>query len=118
MSKKWMVLLVIGAALLANIAIAAENKAEEKPGAPEIVINGASKGNIPFTHAKHQKGLTDCNACHDLYPKEPGAIVKLKGEGKLEAKQVMNKQCIKCHRDYKTEGKEAGPTSCSECHKL
>lgn len=116
MLRKWTVFVVIGMVTLACIAVAAENKSEENMGAKDIVI-AASKGNVPFSHAGHQKVVTDCNACHGLYSKEPGVIVRMKAEGRLEAKQVMNKQCIKCHRDDKNQGKETGPTSCSDCHK-
>jgi hypothetical protein len=29
---------------------------------------------------------------------------------------VMNKTCLKCHRNLKKAGKAYGPVSCSKCH--
>ena len=98
-------------ALGACAAAAIENK-----GAEQITLDGGSRGVVPFPHFRHQNALADCNACHNLFPQQQGAIVRLKHEGKLVGKQVMNKHCIKCHRAEKKAGKKAGPLSCSKCH--
>jgi hypothetical protein len=106
---------IIAACLLvvmgACAAVALENK-----GAETFTLDGGSRGVVPFPHYRHQNALADCNACHTLFPQEQGAIMRLKQEGKLAAKQVMNKHCIKCHRSEKRAGKSAGPLSCAKCH--
>lgn len=94
------------------VAGATENKGEEA-----IALDGGSRGVVPFPHYRHQTALADCNACHTLFPQEQGAIMRLKQEGKLAAKQVMNKHCIKCHRSATKAGNKAGPVSCAKCHK-
>ena len=104
-------MLLAGAALIASIAVAVENK-----GAEEINIVGASRGNIPFLHHAHQNRLTDCRICHAVFPQEPNALRKLKNSGDLQPKQVMTTLCIACHRAEITAGKSAGPTTCSKCH--
>ena len=98
-------------AMAACAAVALDNK-----GAESITLDGGSRGVVPFPHHRHQSALGDCNACHTLFPQEQGAIVRLKQEGKLVSKQVMNKHCIKCHRTEKKAGKKAGPVSCAKCH--
>ena len=85
-------------------------------GAEHLALEGGSRGVVPFPHHLHQRTLGDCNACHTLFPQEIGAIERLKSEGKLVKKQVMNKHCIKCHRAEKRAGKKAGPLSCAKCH--
>ena len=66
--------------------------------------------------ASYEKCLTDCNVCHEVFPQEKGVIEKLKAEKQLKKKQVMNAQCIKCHRAKKKAGEKTGPTTCSKCH--
>lgn len=90
--------------------------AVENKGAAVFSIP-AKKGAVSFPHHAHQNKIGDCQVCHSLYPQVKGSIEQLKIEGKLESKDVMNKQCLKCHRDNKKAGKESGPVSCSECHK-
>jgi len=85
-------------------------------GAAEMLIEGGSRGKIPFPHRTHQEVLGDCNKCHDLFPQETGAITRLKKSGDLKKKQVMNKSCVKCHKTMKKGGAKAGPTTCSKCH--
>ncbi len=92
-------------------AIAIENQ-----GAAKISLDGGSRGLVPFPHHKHQNVLKDCQACHTLFPQEQGGIKRLKEEGKLVKKQVMNKHCIKCHKATKQTGAKSGPTTCSKCH--
>ena len=93
-------------------AVALENK-----GAELLSLDGGSRGAVAFPHHRHQNALGDCNVCHTLFPQEQGAIIRLKQEGKLASKQVMNKHCINCHRAEKKAGKKAGPVSCTQCHK-
>ena len=90
--------------------------AEENKGAAEMNLDGGERGVVPFPHRRHQNKLGDCKPCHDLFPKEKGAIDRMKKEGKLAGKQVMNKYCIKCHRAEKKAGHAAGPVTCSKCH--
>ncbi|WP_413837302.1 cytochrome c3 family protein [Desulfobacula sp.] len=45
-----------------------------------------------------------------------GALTKSKKTGVLKKKQVMNKTCLKCHRNNKKTGKAYGPVKCSGCH--
>ena len=85
-------------------------------GAEEMLLNGGSRGQVPFPHRTHQATLTDCNKCHDLFPQETGAIDRLKKAGDLKKKQVMNTSCVKCHKSMKKAGSQAGPTTCSKCH--
>jgi hypothetical protein len=111
MKTRWFIMLLTGAALIASIAVAVENK-----GAEEIDIDGGSRGNIPFLHHTHQNRLTDCNICHAVFPQEQNALRKLKTSGDLQPKQVMTTLCISCHKAEKTAGNSAGPTTCSKCH--
>ena len=99
--------------ILLAVAIAA---ASQKTGAADMTLDGGKTGAVQFPHKAHQDNLKDCNICHDVFPQEKGAIDKLKAEGKLAAKQVMNTQCLKCHRDNKKAGKPSGPTGCTKCH--
>jgi len=106
-------------ALLAGIAtggwIAASSAAENK-GAEKIELNGGTKGKILFPHRRHQEKLDDCNICHSVFPQQAGIIEKLKADGKLKQKHVMNKLCTKCHRERKKAGQPTGPTTCTKCH--
>jgi hypothetical protein len=90
--------------------------AAEKKGAEQIDIDGGTRGKVPFPHHAHQNRLKDCSICHSVFPQESDALRKLKTSGALAPKQVMNKQCINCHRAEKKAGNESGPTTCSKCH--
>lgn len=92
-------------------AVAGQNK-----GAKEMKLDGGSKGEVPFTHSKHQERLGDCNVCHSLFPQSSGAIDENKQKGDLKKKQVMNTLCIKCHKSEKKKGNAYGPVTCSKCH--
>jgi hypothetical protein len=92
-------------------ANAANNAGEEK-----ISIPGGSMGKINFPHHLHQEVLENCLICHNVFPKEKGAIERLKKEKLLRKKQVMNASCIACHRKNKKAGKKYGPVSCKKCH--
>ena len=86
------------------------------PGPDKLILDGGKSGDVPFPHLRHQQSLEDCTVCHNIFPQKRGAIDALKLRGDLKKKQVMNKQCIKCHREIKKTGKKAGPTSCRTCH--
>ena len=79
-------------------------------------LDGGSRGEVPFTHSKHQERLGDCNVCHSLFPQSSGAILANKKKGDLKKKQVMNTLCIKCHKTEKSKGNAYGPVVCSKCH--
>ncbi|MCB2168026.1 MAG: cytochrome c family protein [Deltaproteobacteria bacterium] len=88
----------------------------DNKGAPQMSLDGGKSGPVPFPHLAHQKVLADCSVCHELFPQEAGAIDALKASGELKKKQVMNKQCTKCHKQMKKEGQKTGPTTCKSCH--
>ena len=93
------------------LAVAVENQ-----GAKDIKLDGGKKGGIDFPHHLHQNAIGDCNACHNVFPQTAGIIKDLKIQKKLKKKQVMNKTCIKCHKEKKKAGEKTGPTKCSQCH--
>ena len=111
MKIKLLLVLATMALMIVVAAIAADNK-----GAETLSIHGGSRGDVPFPHHAHQNRIEDCNTCHTAFPQEAEAIEKLKASKQLEPKQVMNKQCIKCHKDLKKDGNPTGPTTCSKCH--
>jgi hypothetical protein len=110
MKYRWMVAIILASAFFFG-ATAMQDK-----GAPQITIDGGERGAVNFPHHLHQDKLGDCNTCHSYFPQEPHAIEKLKEEGKLVRKQIMNKLCIKCHKARKQAGEVAGPVTCSKCH--
>lgn len=85
-------------------------------GRSELTLNGGSKGPILFKHRLHQTVIQDCEVCHKDFEKKPGALDEAKKTGLLQAKQVMTKTCIACHKETKKAGKESGPTNCNACH--
>ncbi len=99
-------------AVAALLAFAADDR-----GAAELVLEGGTSGPVPFPHALHQEKLEDCQLCHAVFPQRRGAIEALKAQGTLARKQVMNEQCTRCHRERKQQGKPAGPTACTTCHR-
>ena len=110
--KQWIIIALIGGFVLASgLSLAVENK-----GAADIVLTGGKRGNVPFPHHRHQNELVDCNICHDVFPQQKGAIDRLKQEGSLKPKTVMNKQCTKCHREKRRAGEKSGPITCKQCH--
>jgi hypothetical protein len=111
-------ILLIGIALIAIAAtsLAPQDLGAQNMGAKEMQLAGGNRGEVPFPHFNHQNKLGDCNICHSQFPQAKGGIDKLKAEGQLKAKQVMNKLCIKCHKAEKRAGKPAGPTTCAKCH--
>lgn len=111
MKFKTVLIFILAVFFITALGIAVENKGESTKE-----LNGGDRGNVPFPHRLHQNKLGGCNDCHSVFPKEPGAIDSMKKKGTLKSKDVMNKQCIKCHRAQKQAGKKSGPLTCSKCH--
>lgn len=104
--------MVIGGILLAaGSGIAGDDK-----GAESIALKGGSLGSVTFPHGRHQGVFVDCKPCHELFPKESQSVEKMKDEGKLQKKVVMN-MCKKCHKDLSEKGQKTGPIACNDCHK-
>ena len=101
------------AVLLISISIAF---AGDNQGAEELYLDGGTKGNIDFPHKLHQETLGDCSLCHSIFPMKKDSIKEMKTQGQLKQRTVMNKLCIKCHKDMKKVGKASGPLSCNKCH--
>ncbi len=117
------ILLFLALILAAGLAVGAAEKTgdfeiqREDVGPDEFVLEGGAPGGVPFPHRVHQTALDQkCESCHELFPQKRGVIQELIAEKKLRKKEVMNLHCIKCHRDYKREGKPSGPISCRRCH--
>ena len=106
-------LIVLGLIAASSIAISADN---QNKGPAEIELAGGTKGKVPFPHRRHQEELGDCSICHSVFKQQVGIIEELKSQGKLAKKYVMNKLCTKCHREKKSAGQKAGPTTCTKCH--
>jgi len=87
----------------------------QNTGSENIVLEGGRMGKVSFPHHIHQNILGDCNYCHNLFPKASNSIKKLKAEGKLKKKEIMN-YCRDCHQSKEKNKEKAGPTSCKECH--
>lgn len=105
--------IIVGIAVLSLVFV---SSAFAGMGAATMDLDGGHFGKVPFPHQLHQKTLHKCDVCHKLFPKEEGAIKKGIAAGTLKKKEVMN-NCKECHKQYKAEGKAAGPTSCKGCHK-
>ncbi|ETR74647.1 MAG: cytochrome c, class III family protein [Candidatus Magnetoglobus multicellularis str. Araruama] len=101
----------MGSLLLFSIVFAI-NKGNEN-----ITLDGGRRGKVPFPHRLHQNKLADdCNVCHHVFPQQMGIIKQMISDKKLKGKEVMNTQCIKCHKQLRKKNKPHGPTSCSQCH--
>ena len=111
-----MIYRICAVALLSISVMIGATVADVDKGAEQMSLDGGSRGNVPFPHRTHQNVLLDCNLCHALFPQQAGSIERLKADGKLSGKQVMNKQCIKCHKAEKRAGNKTGPTTCGACH--
>lgn len=85
-------------------------------GAPDMMLEGGTSGDVPFPHLRHQQILDDCGVCHDRFPQIAGAIETFKAEGKLARREVMNELCTRCHRERRRAGEKSGPTTCTTCH--
>ena len=118
LAMKIRLLLLLGAGILffAAVSVALSGAPVENKGAAEIKLPGGKRGLVPFPHHRHQDALGDCDICHSVFPQKAGIIEKLKAQGKLKKKQVMNKQCTKCHKQKKKEGIKTGPVTCKQCH--
>ncbi len=114
MDRPIFMIAIIVSALMLILPMAAANA--DNRGPDKIEIFGGDRGKIPFPHAKHQENLNDCNICHGVFPQEADAIKKMKEQGTLKPKKVMNLQCIKCHKEEKKAGKPHGPVTCNTCH--
>lgn len=85
-------------------------------GSEKMVLKVEGKyGDVALPHWEHQENLTDCNACHGLFPQEKGSIDRLKASSSLKKKAVMN-NCRACHKGLAKAGKASGPVRCFECH--
>lgn len=115
MNAKLFVVSVSVTAIIAGAAVASSVATQNK-GAKNIELPGGKRGNVPFPHHQHQEKLGDCEICHSVFPQDSGIIEKLKADGKLKQKYVMNKLCTKCHKEKKKAGQKTGPTTCSKCH--
>ncbi len=115
----WISLRVLILALLATMglgAIVPHLATADSPGAAELLLDGGSSGQVPFPHLRHQQVLKECTQCHETFPREKGAIGRLKAQGALQPKQVMNKLCTACHKQKKAAGEKTGPITCTQCH--
>lgn len=118
MQRKWRFFLAMAAAVWAAAAVGAASSESRDLGAAEMVLEGGMRGEVPFPHRQHQDSLEqDCQFCHEMFPQKQGSIEAMKAEGTLEPKAVMNKLCTACHREYRRKGVDAGPTTCSQCHR-
>ena len=109
-------LLLAALLVFAAVSIALSSAPAQNKGAAEIKLPGGKRGPVPFPHHRHQDTLKDCQICHSLFPQKAGIIEELKAAGTLKKKQVMNKQCTKCHKEKKKAGIKTGPTTCAKCH--
>ena len=117
MTGKW-VLLAIFSGIIFYAAVAGSGDDVENKGAETILLSGGEKmRDVHFPHHRHQNALGDCNLCHGLFPPQAGSITKLKAQGILRKKQVMEEHCIACHKKRKAANQKTGPTSCARCHK-
>jgi len=108
------VLLITSIFMLTVVGACADS---EDKGAETITFEKGRMPAVVFPHRLHQEKLdNNCNACHDLFPKQKGIIKQMISQGKLKKQQVMNSKCIKCHNERKNEGLAAGPTKCTQCH--
>lgn len=111
MRTKTLLIFIIAVFFMTTLGIAIENK-----GTNDKDLFGGQNGKVPFPHRLHQNKLGGCNDCHSVFPREQGAIENMKKTGTLQAKEVMNKLCIKCHKAEKQAGNKSGPLTCSKCH--
>ncbi len=108
---------LIGICIVMVSPSAGEKKTDaQDKGAADMVLEGGSRGKVPFPHRSHQETLEDCDRCHSLFPREPDAIAAEIEKGALKERQVMNELCISCHREKRREGAATGPVTCSRCH--
>lgn len=111
MRAKILLVFIISVFFMTALGLAVENK-----GNLNKELFGGDRGKVPFPHRMHQDKLGGCNACHSVFSRTHGSIEDMKKKGTLKPKEVMNKQCIKCHRAEKKAGRKPGPLTCSKCH--
>lgn len=111
MKSSWLALCLVFGIMMAGTAAAAPNT-----GAKDMSLVGGSQGKVPFPHHQHQAVIPDCNACHAAFPQKSGTIDELKANGTLKKKQIMNQQCVKCHKENNAAGTKTGPLTCAQCH--
>lgn len=98
------------------IGLAVYVNAQDK-GSETVIFEKGRMPSVSFPHHMHQQELNnDCSSCHDLFPMKSGIIKEMITQEKLRKQQVMNSKCVKCHKDRKKQGLEAGPSKCTECH--
>ena len=113
--KRILLCLLVGIFCFAGSLQAQE--ATDQNGADIVIFEKIKMNPVTFPHHLHHKVLVNnCNACHDLFPKQPGIIRELISQKKLQHQQVMNIKCIACHESNIAEGKKSGPVKCTECH--
>lgn len=91
--------------------------AEDSANSGKMMLHGGSSGDVYFDHGHHQTVLKDCTLCHQVFPQETGSIQNMIKSGSLKPKQVMNTQCIACHREKQNAGVATGPVTCTRCHR-
>ena len=115
--RKIIAFLVIFLSFVCVAVFASAHEGHANTGDEVIVIEKGRMQQVTFPHRMHQQVLeNNCNACHDLFPKQHGIIKKLITQEKLRDKQVMNSKCLQCHKDRKAAGQKAGPVKCNQCH--
>jgi hypothetical protein len=115
-AKKRTLFKVTGLAGLLLVIVGGTVGAGEKAGNVAKILSGGTFGDVPFAHKAHQAALDSCDDCHDLFPEASGAVERLKAEGRLYSRQVMN-QCTSCHLRRERNGLKTGPISCNGCHR-
>jgi c(7)-type cytochrome triheme protein len=111
MNRKMIILLLPGFLFFLVAIAVGQNK-----GPANLVLQGGKLGSVPFSHHLHQNIIGDCNICHTLFPQAAESIEKLKAEGKLKKREVMDR-CVECHKKEAATGSKAAPIKCSACHK-
>jgi len=121
----------LGAALLGGALIPGRVSAQENQG-PETVVFTPRRGNVTFTHRKHQettacvtchhaskeaKPLTSpqekCGDCHTTPPTDP---VTTSLRMAFHNTQEESGLCFDCHKKEAAAGKTT-PAECGDCHK-
>jgi len=118
--KRVAVLIAAVFAFVSMVAFAAEKNV----GPEQFIIKEVQKrmGPVMFPHRKHQKVLNqECNLCHHKRQGDATPVRCSVCHGKVKEaptfKKAMHGRCKVCHKQRKKEGKKAGPTKCSGCHK-
>jgi len=126
---------IVIATVLAIAALAAFTLAYAATKMPDqdLVINSADvfkekkKAPVTFSHTKHK--ALKCVDCHHEYKdgknawqegqevKKCGACHKMEAQDKIvKLEKAFHDQCMNCHKKFKAEKKNTGPTACAKCH--